>query len=123
MKIFDNIPGPRERKYKEFVETWKKIYSLTRGLFEDSFPEICFEGKENIHESASGHILRFLYAKSETSEKEYLTYTDPKIIKKISDKSYELNACFENSRNITEVIPDEMEIHFCRYLNKIKYMI
>lgn len=65
-----------------------------------------------------GVLLSFIQTKSEISEKEYLSYTDPKIIKKIAENSAELDACFENSRNLTEISPEEIEINFCRYLFK-----
>ena len=60
--------------------------------------------------------MRFLKARIDISEKEYLTSTDPRILKKIEDKYTEIDACFENSRNLTAGNPiEESKINFCTY--------
>ena len=62
------------------------------------------------------HLVRHTQAKSEINEKEYLTSTDPRILKKIVDKTTEIDACYENSRNLTGINPkDESKINFCSY--------
>lgn len=64
--------------------------------------------------SGFGNLMRFLQAKSELTKKEFLTAADPRILKKIADKSTKLDACYENSRNLTGVNLDDTSINFCR---------
>ena len=111
------MSGPVEAKYSEFTVAWTNIASLTKSFIDKSFPEHCFEGDDDIRDNIFGKTLHFINVKAKTSEKEYLSYTDPKNIKQITAKASEIDACYENSRNLVGVDKDETEINFCRYLN------
>ena len=75
----------------------------------------CFEGYPQF-EVLIGHLVRYLHAKAETTEKEYLAVADEKISKKVADKATEIDACYEHSRNLAGVKPEETTINFCRYV-------
>ena len=90
---------------------------MTKNLFEKSFPDACFDKKEESREEIYGTLIRFIENKSKTSEKEYLSYVDPKITSQITNKAPEIDACYENSRNLVRVDKEETVINFCRYLN------
>lgn len=87
---------------------------MTTLFIEASFPEHCIERTDADFEKVFGNLLRFLQGKSKTSEKEYMTYTDPAIIQKIENKATELDACFENSWDSYGVRPGDNAIHFCK---------
>ena len=107
IKNFDDIPGPTKDKYNDFIVAWTNIANLTIQLVDDTIPERCV-GPE-IHEVQTGMMLRMVKAKAKTSQKEYRSYTDPKMIKKLEDKATEIDACYENSRNTN----NDRDIDFC----------
>ena len=109
IKKFDDIPGPTKDKYSDFTEAWTNIANLTIKFLDDAIPKHCF-GAE-IHETQTGVILRMAKAKAKTSPKEYRSYTDPRMIKRLADKATELDACYENSRNGNDV--KDTVIYFC----------
>ena len=116
IKIFDNASGPVEAKYNKFMEVWRNIVSLTTSFLDKNFNEQCLFG-DGSYLKPLGKALLFMQNKAETSEKEYLSYTDPKNINQIKAKASEIDACYENSRNLVGVDKDETVINFCRYLN------
>ena len=117
IKIFNDVSGPVEAKYSEFTVAWTKIESLTKSFKDTNFPVHCPNDYLGSRYTLLGDILSFMQLKAKTSEKEYLSYTDPKNINQITAKASEIDACYENSRNLVGVDKDETEINFCRYLN------
>lgn len=113
VKVYDDAEGQKKDKYEQFKISWTKIADLTKNFVDTNFPENCFDndGPNRLF----GNLFRFLKAKSELSKKEYLAYTDPNIIKKVEHKTFELDACFEDSRNMTGIDPADTKINFCRY--------
>ena len=116
IKIFDDVSGPVEAKYSEFTVAWTNIESSIKSFIDKSFPVHCFPDEET-RDIIFGDDLRFLHVQATISEKEYLSYTDPKNINQITAKASEIDACYESSRNLVGVDIDETEINFCRYLN------
>ena len=110
------MSGPVEAKYKEFTVAWTNIVSLAKSCIDTNFPVHCFKDEKR-RDIVLGSVLRFIQDKAKTSEKEYLSYTDPKNINQITAKASEIDACYESSRNLVGVDIDETEINFCRYLN------
>ena len=112
VKKLDNVPGPKEAKYKEFITACTKTVILTTNFMDKNFPGNCFKSEILAYIMKISQTIHQSY--SVMTEKEYLTGTDPKIIKKVTDKATELDACFENSRNLTGINPDDTTINFCR---------
>ena len=117
IKIFDDVSGPVESKYSEFTVAWTNIASLTKSFIDTNFPVHCPNDYDGSHYTILGNILLLMHVKAKTSEKEYLSYTDPKNIQQITAKASDIDACYENSRNLVGVDKDETVINFCRYLN------
>ena len=114
IKIFDDVSGPVEAKYSEFTVAWKNIASLTKSFKDTNFPMHC---PNDYDITLFLDKLGYFQLKAKTSEKEYLSNTDPKNIAQITAKASEIDACYENSRNLVGVDKDETVINFCRYLN------
>lgn len=123
--LFDCAPGLIQNKHTEFTAAWSKIASITKLFLEASYPDACDHtnsatnseislNEDQDFEKVFGNVFRYLDMKSKISEKEYLTYTDPKIFQKLENKSEELEACFENSRDLFNIQPQDPELHFCR---------
>ena len=117
-KVFQDAPGATEEKYHKFTEVWVNITSLTKSFYKNKFPENAFTEYCSVREVIDRYLeqlIRFFQAKSEISEKEFKTSADPKILKKIVDKYTEIDACYENSRNLIGIHPAKInEVNVCR---------
>ena len=117
IKAFDDASGATDLKHYEFKEAWAKIYELANIFHDSYFPDSCGSAERRFLDEFFKFLIQTYKNKAEISKNEFLACVDPKILKKIEGKYSEIEACYENSRNMSRPNPikdDKALLHFCR---------